>query len=367
MRISIGRRNLFSDRRRAVLGVAGVGVALVLVLMLGGIVDGAIREVTSYIDTSFADVFVAQKGVNNMHMASSSIPLADLATIRGLPGVSWADPILYTPDAVSTTEGRQLAYVIGFVPGGRGGPAGLAQGRDPGPGEVVIDRRAADNLGLSVDDRVLLLGRSWTISGLTSGLTNIANTVAFVRYRDFEAAAGVAGVTSYVLVGAGVPPDQLTGTIERATGLNALTKETFADQEGRLIEDMSAQLIQIMNVAGLLIALAVIGLTLYATTLSHLREVGVIKALGATPGRLASVVLSQAAWTVGAAVVLAVVLAMGLAALFSSLGGSVSVVLEPLAILRLGVAASVLGLLGAVAPLIKLWRMDPATVFRRYR
>jgi putative ABC transport system permease protein len=72
--VPIGRRNLFSDRRRAVLGIAGVGVALLMVLMLAAIVNGAMRQVTRYIDTSPADVFVAQRGVTNMHMASSAVP-----------------------------------------------------------------------------------------------------------------------------------------------------------------------------------------------------------------------------------------------------------------------------------------------------
>lgn len=367
MRVPIGRKNLVSERRRAVLGVTGVGVALLLVLMLGGIVDGAIREVTSYIDTSPADVFVAQAGVRNMHMASSSIPVADVRSIRRLPGVSWADPILYTPDALSTAGGREVAYVIGFVPGGQGGPVTLVQGRDPGPGEVVIDRRAADNLELTVGDRVVLLGRNWTITGMTSGLTNIANTVAFIRYEDFEAATGMSSVASYVLVGGSIPADELTRPIEEATGLSALTRDAFADQERRLVQDMSAQLIQIMNVAALLIALAVIALTLYATTLSHLREIGVIKALGATPARLAGVVLSQAAWTVVTAVAIAVVLAVGFAALIPRFTTSVSILLEPVAVVRVGVATSVLGFVGAIAPLVKVWRVDPVTVFRRYR
>jgi len=367
MGVPVGRKNLFSEPRRAVLGVGGVAVALLLVLMLGGIVDGAIREVTAYIDTSPADVFVAQAGVRNMHMASSTIPIVDLQTIRGLPGVSWADPILYAPDAVSTASGRRIAYVIGFVSGGRGGPAALVEGRAPGSGEVVIDQRAAESLGAGVGDEVVLLGERWSISGLTSGLTNLANTVAFVTYRDFEDAIGTHGTASYVLVGGDAPAADLAATIERTTSLSALSKSEFADQERRLVEDMSAQLIQIMNVAALLIALAVIALTLFSTTLSHLREVGVIKALGATRSRLTGVVLSQAAWTVLTAVAVAVALAVGLAVLVSKVTTNVSILLEPAAVARLVVAATALGLVGAITPMIKVWRVDPATVFRRNR
>src|SRR5215831_13403296 len=200
--VPVGRRNLFSDRRRAALGITGVGVALLMVLMLAAIVNGAMRQVTRYIDSSPADVFVAQRGVTNMHMASSAVPLAAVQRIRALPGVAWADPILYLPDALATPGGRQVAYVVGYIPGQRGGPVSLIQGRPPGNGQVVIDQRAAGSLGLEVGDSVRLLARSWRISGLTTGLTSLANTVAFVRFADLAAARNLARISSYVLAGA---------------------------------------------------------------------------------------------------------------------------------------------------------------------
>ena len=362
--VPIGRRNLFSDRRRAALGITGVGVALLMVLMLAAIVSGAMRQVTRYIDTSPADVFVAQHGVTNMHMASSVIPLADVRRIRALPGVTWAGPILYVPDALATPRGRQVTYVVGYVPGQRGGPVALARGRPPGPGQVVIDQRTAGNLGLTVGDPVRLLGRTWRISGLAGGLTNLANTVAFVRFADLAAARNVTGITSYILAGTPGDPGALAHRIAAATGLSALTRAQFSAQERALVQDMAAQLLQIMNLAGYLIGLAVIALTLYATTLSRLREAGVMKALGARPGRLASVVISQALWTVGMAMVIAVGLTAGLAEVLGRTGGNVAVVLEPGSVVRVAAGAVILAALGAVAPLVRVWRVDPMTVFR---
>jgi putative ABC transport system permease protein len=142
--VPVGRRNLFVERRRAILGIAGVATAVLLVLALDGILAGATKQLTRYIDTSQADVFVAQAGVKNMHMATSSIPARDVITIRRLPEVEWADPVLYIPDALVTPGGgRQLAYVIGYPSTGHGGPVELATGAVPGPGEIVLDDRAA--------------------------------------------------------------------------------------------------------------------------------------------------------------------------------------------------------------------------------
>ena len=120
--VPLGRRNLFSERRRAFLGIAGVAVAFLLIIALDGIVNGATRQLTSYIDTSPATVFVAQRGVTNMHMASSPVPLSDLEAVRSVPGVDSAAPILYAPDTLSSGQQRQLSYVVGYDRGAQRGP-----------------------------------------------------------------------------------------------------------------------------------------------------------------------------------------------------------------------------------------------------
>ncbi len=361
----VGRRNLFSERRRAFLGIAGVGVALLMVLALDGIFAGAMRQVTRYIDSSGADLFVSQRGVRTMHMSSSSVPLAAVEEVRGLPGVGWADPILYDSGALIASDDRELTYLIGYVPGRDGGPASLVAGEEPGPGEIVLDDQAAATLGLGLGGRVEILGRSWRVSGLTTGMTNIVNSVSFVRFEDFAAARDLTGVASYVLVGSDAPPDQLAARIESATGLTAQSRARFSAEERQGVKDMSTELMQIMTFAALLIGLAVIGLTLYAATLSRLREIGVMKALGARPRRLGRIVLSQAAWTVGAALAVAVLLAVGLGWVLGRTAATLPLVVEPSSVVRAAVGAALLGALGAVSPLIKVSRVDPATVFRR--
>lgn len=363
--VPVGRRNLFSERRRAVLGIAGVAVSLLMVLALGGIFAGAMREVTRYIDTSGADLFVSQRGVRTMHMSSSSIPLAAVERIRRLPGVRWADPILYDSGALVASDERELTYLIGYMPGARGGPASLVAGTEPGPGEIVLDERAAATLGVGVGGRVRTLDRSWQVSGLTSGMTNIVNSVSYVPFDDFATARGLGGIASYVLVGSSDPADVMVRRIEDATGLTAQSRAGFSAEERQGVRDMSTELMQIMTFAAFLIGLAVIGLTLYAATLSRLREIGVMKALGATPPRLGGIVLAQAAWTVGAALAVALLLALALGWVLDRTAATIPLVVEAPSVARAAVGGVLLGALGAIAPLVKVTRVDPATVFRR--
>jgi len=91
--IRLAFRNLFQNKARLVISVGGVSLALLLILSLDAVFTGVERQVTAYIDSSVADVIVAQSGVRNMHMASSSLPDAVRRKVRAVPGVALVTPI----------------------------------------------------------------------------------------------------------------------------------------------------------------------------------------------------------------------------------------------------------------------------------
>ena len=205
--MDVGRKSLFAERRRAFLGIAGVAAALLLALVLDGIFAGVTRQLTRYIDSSPADLFVSQRGVRTMHMSSSTMPISVVEEIRKIPDVEWAEPILYLSSSITAGGARQLSYVVGYDATGRGKPT-VVEGNEPGPGEIVVDDRAASAMNLQIGSDVASLGRTWRVSGFTSGLTNITNTLSFVRIEDFAEALGLQRTASYVLVGWAPKPIQ---------------------------------------------------------------------------------------------------------------------------------------------------------------
>lgn len=365
--VPVARRNFFQERRRTALSVGGVGAALLLVLVLDGIFAGAMRQVSAYVDRSPAAAIVSQKGVRTMHMSASALPEETVDAARRVPGAAWAEGIRFVSGVVRTSRGRRLSYVIGYdVRTGRGGPRRLVSGRAPRRGEAVVDRAAAEELGIRPGSAVEVLGRTYRVSGLSEGGTSIVNTTAFVPFDDL---AGLRGTSvNYVLVGTarGVPPGTLARRLRRALpAATVQTREEFSAQERSVVRDMSADVMAIMTVVGLLIALAVVGLTLFTATLAKLREYGVLKALGARPGRLAGIVLSQAAWSVALALLLALALTVVVAAVVAAATPNVRLAIEPGGVLRTGAEAALVGALGSVVPLRRVLGVDPASVFRR--
>ena len=365
-RVPLARRALFQDRRRAVLATGGIAAALVLVLLLDGIVTGAMRQVTAYLRVSPADVIVSQQGVRTMHMSMSALPAETVTAARQVDGVAWAEGLRYASSTVTSDNGRQLSYVFGYDPAGRLGPRNLTSGRGPGQAEALIDETAAERLHVSIGGRVLVFGEWFTVSGLYTGGTSMINTITFITSDDFARLRGPA--VSYVFVGAqpGVHAADLAGRLTAALPqATVTTRSQFVDQEAAVVGDMTADLMQIMSLVGFLIALAIIALTLFTLTLAKLREHAVVKALGSRNARVGAIVLTQAVWSVALALVVATAASIGIGLLVGRMMPSLLITIEPAAVARVGLGALFVGALGAIIPLRRVLTVDPATAFRR--
>jgi putative ABC transport system permease protein len=369
-RIPLARKNLFQDRRRALLAVGGVAASLVLVLILDGVFAGAMQQVNAYMRNSPADVFVAQRDVRTMHMTQSALPPAAVDAVAAVDGVDWAEGLRYTTSILEAPDGGQLTtYVLGYdTTTGRGGPRSLAAGRAPGPGEALVDDTAANELGIEVGDTVSILGSPvpMLVSGLSTDGTNIVNTTVYVRTEDFAALRG--DTVAYVLAGAqpGVNAETLAQRIAEALpDTTVQTRAEFARQEANVVRDMAADVMKIVTVIGFVIALAVTGLTLFTATLAKLREYGILKALGAGTTRLALTVAAQAAWSVALALAVAVAVSMLLGAAIGAATPNVEVAIQTASVVRAGITALAVGALASLIPLRRVLRVDPATAFRR--
>ncbi|MFA5773967.1 MAG: ABC transporter permease [Ilumatobacteraceae bacterium] len=365
-RISIARKNLFQDRRRATLSIAGVSAALVLILVLDGIFAGAMQQVTAYIRSSPADVFVAQRDVTTMHMTTSALAPSLVDEVRAIDGVDWADGLHYTTSSVDVGNNSLLTYVLGYdTATGRGGPRNLASGQPPTDGQALVDSVAAGELGVDIGDKVNILGYPFVISGLSTDGTYIANTTVFITSDDFAALRGP--TYAYILVGAqvGMSPEDLQQRLAIAMpDTTVMTRTEFAKQEANVVRTMAADVMAIMSVIGFLIALALVGLTLFTATVAKQREYGIIKAIGAGRGRLTIIVLAQATWTIILALALAIILTSLIGVAIDALTPNLIVVIELGSIARTTISAFVVGAISSVLPLRRISRIDPSTSFR---
>ena len=366
----LARRNLAGNRVRLLVSVGGVALALSLTIALEAIFAGVANQLTTYVDRAGADVWVAQAGVRNLHMVASWLPDSVTDQVRSVDGVADASPILYSTDTIAAGDERAVAYVIGLPPdAAMGRPWNVVDGSDQlGPGEVIVDRGFASQAGVSIGDEVTVLGGEARVVGLSDGTASLVNSVAFVSFEDFAAMRGGAPVVSFVLVkvASGASPEEVAAEIERVVpGVTAQSRAAFAVQERRLVMDMSADVIAIMNAVGFAVGLAVVALTVYVATLARRREYGALKALGARNRFLYGVVLSQAVLSValGFLVGLAFTELISLAVAQTDL--NLDLAISAASIAKVGLFAAVIAGLAAILPIRQIAGLDPAVVFRK--
>src|SRR4030067_1156098 len=186
--IRLAFRNQFQNKIRLLISVGGGALALLLILSLDAIFTGVERRLTVYIHNSGADVFVAQSGVRNLHMASSSLPVSVKRKVKAVPGVASVTPILYLSNMIVAGDERNLAYIIGLPEKAEfGTPWRISSGRSlPGEGEAIIDRNVAEKSGIGLGDNVEILGEEFEVTGLSEGTASLVNSVAFISMSDFE-------------------------------------------------------------------------------------------------------------------------------------------------------------------------------------
>jgi len=366
----LARRNLARNRVRLLVSVGGVALALSLTLALDAVYAGVANQLTTYVDRAGADVWVAQAGVRNLHMVASWLPESVTEEVRAVAGVADATPILYSTDTIAARAERAVAYVIGLpAEAPMGGPWDVVEGSSRvGPGEIIVDRGFARKARVSIGDTVTVLGGEARIVGLSQGTASLVNSVAFVSFDDFQAMRGGTPVVSFVLVkvAEAASPEAVAAAIERGVpDVTAQTRVDFSTQERRLVMDMSADVISIMNAVGFVVGLAVVALTVYVQTLARRREYGVLKALGARNRVLYRVVLVQAVLSVAVGFLVALAFTGLLAFAVSRAGLDLELSIGAASLAKVGLFAAVIAGLAAVLPIRQVSGVDPAIVFRR--
>jgi putative ABC transport system permease protein len=363
-RVPLARRNLLADRRRLVASVAGVGLAVMLILLLDGMWTGVQVQSRLYADRAGADLFVLQPGVSDLIAGESVLPASTVDTVARTPGVTRATPVQSTYVILEFHGQKVPTNLVGSVPGAAGGPWVMGEGRAVRTGgEIVVDSLLARRHGLDVGDRMAVMGQPFKIVGMSresSGFMGVG--YVFVTHDAATRLLGATSVTSYVLVATGDP----TGVARRlaAQGLNVLTKE----QAGSNTEDLFTGVFG--GPLGLMVAVAfaagtlVIALTAYTAVAERRREYGIVKAMGATRRTLIVLALGQTLVLAALGLVTGGVLFAAGRELIAAASPQFLVVVTAPAAVRAAAAALSMALVAAMVPARRLARLDPASAYR---
>lgn len=373
----VALRMLFGDRAKYLMLLCGLTFSVMLIVQQGSIFWGLMLWSQSSITNVHVPIWVTDPGIAQVDEVK---PIADTTVdrVRSVQGVEWAVPLykgLLRARLASgeyhqiTLTGLDSATLIGR-------PAEILEGRFEDlrqPDAVALDQWAVERMG---GPQVVTVGTTFELNDRLARVVAIAKTQKTftnipVVYTTYERALSYVPrerrTLSYVLAKAkeGTPVEEVITRIREQTGLGAFTSEGFGLRTIEWVLKNTGIGINFGTtiLLGFIVGMAISGQTFYLFTVENMRQFGALKAMGASTGTLARMILLQA-FTVG---LTGYGIGIGLASAFGLLAareGQLPFAESwPLLVLVLA-GLLVICAFSALISIVKLARLEPAIVFR---
>jgi putative ABC transport system permease protein len=373
---TLARKLLLHDRLRFAVAIAGVSVSVMLVLVQVGLYFGFMETASSTIDASTADIWVDRKGNESFENATTFDERA-FYKVASVPGVAHAERVLMTWAQFKLADGGDLGVqVVGLdtTPRRRSllGPWNVIAGdvgRLAEPGAIILDtseypKLKVDRVGYVTE----MAGVRVEVVALTSGIRSF--TTSPVLFADLRTARSfltqVTEPVTHVLV-AVEPGADVAAVQARINALPYLAAYTTAQLSARVRTYWSDRTgvgtgFFTTAVLAIIVGFVVVGQILYSGTLQYIREYGTLKALGAKNSAVVQVILWQAMLSAALGFAAGAPLAMAMRAGLK--GANLIVALSPELYAVTAVITAVMCAFAALLSIVKVLRLDPASVFK---
>ena len=363
-RVPLARRNLLAEPRRFSMSLLGVGAAIALVLLLQGLWSGTRLQVSAYQDNVGAELYVGQRGTKNFGTDNSLVPETLGSRIQEISGVKQTAPVIARYVILDMHGRKQATTLVGYRPGAMGGPWSLSQGRAIRTGdEIAIDEVMAAQHNLGLGDLIKVMGSEQEVVGLVSGARSWMTGMAFMSIDALQELQRTPEVASFILVDTD-DPTRLAAEIERGSDVTVLSASELGDNERRLFSDIIEAPLDLMIAIAFAAGTMIVALTVYSSIAEHIREYGIVKAVGARFRDLFRTVVAQTMLIALFGTATGFVIYLLGARLVQELKPQFWTRITPLTVFVVVGSSLLMALLAAVVPTRRLGRLDPASVYR---
>jgi len=334
-----------------------------MVMVLVGMAEGTLGEIANRLENVGADVLFQPPDASFILGATSAVmPVRYIEIMkRDVPEVVEATPVLNWLVAKIKDDSRAVnLWAIDYASfKAISGGFSLVEGRAlEEPNDLVMDTVLANATGTRLGDRLPMMNRDFRVTGICRAG---AGGRLYARIEDVQDSVGTPGKASFFLVKgrSARNADALAGALqERFKG----HKITPVAQVSQAMQDNTVGLRQFkeaITAMAVVVSFLVVLLAMYTTIIERTREIGILRAIGASQRKVVRLVVEESAWICVAGVVVGIGLAVACRSLLPLVFPTLSISLTREWGLIAGCLGLLGGLIGSIYPAIKAARLDP--------
>jgi putative ABC transport system permease protein len=351
-------QNVLHRPLRTLITVLAVAIEVTLVIIVVGLTSGLLAESAKRIEGVGADIMVQPPSASVfMAFSGAPMPIAIGGKLEQLEYVQAVAPVLLQ----FNSTGLEIVYGIqqdtfksvtgGFV---------FHEGHDlADPNDIIVDDVYAKSKKIKLGQTIHVLEHDFHVVGIVE---HGKGARLFVFLSTLQDMAGARDKASVFFI-------KCDRTDHTAAVIDEI-RQLLPRYEIRPLKDFISLMtssnlpglgafINVMIGIAVVIGFLVIFLSMYTTIIERTREIGVLKALGASKPYIVRIILSETTLLCATGVVGGIALSFLMKSIFTTLFPTLTILITPSWILRAGLIALIGGLLGAAYPAWIASRKDP--------
>lgn len=341
---------------RTLLGVLIIGIQVMIVLALVGLSQGTLSDQATRARGVGADIVIRPPTSSVVGM-SGAMRDGVVAKVEQQPNVQVATGVLQQgTDLFNYVTGLDLPRFDKLS----GGFRYVSGGPFRGPDDVMLDEFYAKQHNYHTGETIMLLNRPWHVSGIYEPGMLARVVVPLATLQDLTANTGKVSMI-YVKLDDSSKTEQaemqLKGVLKDYR-INSMEEFTSLYSVNNI--PMLKEFTWVVIGLGVLVGFLAVFLSMYTAVLERTREIGILKALGASPGYVLNILLRETALLAIAGSIVGILLSYVTRMVIHDVAPALltqAIVTEwwPIA----GLIAVAGALLGALYPALKAARHDP--------
>jgi putative ABC transport system permease protein len=287
--------NLVHRPIRSLISIVAIALEVALILLIAGLCYGIMNDSKTRTAGIGADVIVQPPGSSNLAgISGAPVPIKVGDILRGLPHVKVVSPVVWelsTQGSLEVIDGIDLPTFERL-----GGPfVYIAGGPFQGPNDVLVDDYIARQKHVTIGSTMEVLNNKFRVAGIVENGRGARKFLPITTLQDLIGAKDKASVF-YVKLDDPANAEAVVNEVKSQTGMEKYSVQSTEEYLSMMTPSRLPGFRPFIGVVigvSLIIGFLVIFQSMYAAVMERTREIGILKAMGASKFYIVSAILRE--------------------------------------------------------------------------